>query len=149
MLKAGFRSNVIPSEGEAYLDVRALPDEDMTQFIAELKKVINDPTIEVIPAQMERPTAPPSRTDNEMFRALEEVTHRMFAASALPSMLTGATDTAQLRARGVQSYGTGPIGPASEGPLGGAHSDDENISIRGLEKLVEFTWNVVIEVAGQ
>src|SRR5690349_75687 len=69
MLKAGFRSNVIPSEGEGYLDVRALPDEDMTQFIAELKKVINERTIEVIPAQMERPTAPPSRTDNEMVGA--------------------------------------------------------------------------------
>jgi acetylornithine deacetylase/succinyl-diaminopimelate desuccinylase-like protein len=149
ILKAGFRSNVIPSEGEAYLDVRALPDEDMAQFIAELRKVISDPTIEVIPVQMERPKAPPSRTDNAMFHALEEVTRRMFAAPALPSMLTGATDTAELRARGVQSYGTGAIGPAGEGPLGGAHSDDENISIRGLQKLVEFTWNVVIEVAAQ
>jgi acetylornithine deacetylase/succinyl-diaminopimelate desuccinylase-like protein len=149
MLKAGFRANVIPSEGEAYLDVRALPDEDMTQFLAELRKVINDPGIEVTQTQMERPPAPPSRTDNEMFRALEEVTRRMFAAPALPSMLTGATDTAQLRARGMQAYGTGPIGPAGQGPLGGAHSDDENISIRGLEKLVEFTWNVVLEVAAQ
>ena len=148
-LNAGFRSNVIPSQGEAYLDVRALPDEDMTQFVAELKKVINDPSIDVIPVQMERPTAPPSRTDNEMFRALEKVSRRMYDAPALPSMLTGATDTAELRARGVQAYGTGPIGPAGEGPLGGAHSDDENISIRGLEKLVEFTWDVVLEVAAQ
>jgi len=98
---------------------------------------------------MERPAAPPSRTDNEMFHPLAEVSRRMFAAPALPSMLTGATDTAQLRARGVQSYGTGAIGPAGEGPLVGAHSDDENISIRGLQKLVEFTWNVVIEVAAQ
>ena len=96
---------------------------------------------------MDRPTASPSSTDNEMFHALEDVSRRMFSAPALPSMLTGASDTAELRARGVQSYGTGPIGPASEGPLGGAHSDDENISIRALEKLVEFTWNVVMQVA--
>ena len=150
MLKAGFRANVIPSEGEAYLDVRALPDEDMTQFLSELRRVINDPTIDVMPAQAsERPAAPASRTDTEMFRALEKAARRMFGAPTIPSMLTGATDSAQLRAKGVQAYGTGPIGPAGEGPLGGAHSDDENISVRGLEKLIELTWNAVIDVAAE
>lgn len=150
ILKAGFRANVIPSEGEAYLDVRALPDEDMTRFLGELRRVINDPEIEIIPAQSsERPAAAPSGTDTEMFRALEKVSRRMFAAPALPTMLTGATDSAQLRARGVQAYGTGPISPAGDGPLGGAHADDENISIRALEKLVEFTWDAVMEVAAK
>ena len=150
ILKAGFRSNVIPSEGEAYLDVRALPDEDMTQFIDELRRVINDPSIEIVPSQSsERPAAAPSGTNTEMFRAIEKVSRGMFAAPAIPSMLTGATDGAQLRARGVQAYGTGPISPIGEGPLGGAHSDDENISVRALEKLVEFTWNTVLEVAAE
>jgi len=32
ILKAGFRSNVIPSEAEATIDIRALPDEDMPKF---------------------------------------------------------------------------------------------------------------------
>ena len=31
------------------LDVRALPDEDMTQFVAELRRVIDDPAVEVMP----------------------------------------------------------------------------------------------------
>ncbi len=150
ILKAGFRSNVIPSEGEAYLDVRALPDEDMNQFTDELRRVIGDPTVEVVPAQnSERPAAPPSRTDTEMFRAIEKMSRRMFAAPAIPTMLTGATDTAQLRARGVQAYGTGPINSANEGPLGGAHADDENLPVRSLQKLIEFTWNVVLEVAAE
>ena len=43
IINVGFRANVIPSEGEAMLDVRALPDEDMTKFVAELRRVINDP----------------------------------------------------------------------------------------------------------
>ena len=42
IINIGFRSNVIPSEGEAMLDVRALPDEDMTKFVAELRRVIDD-----------------------------------------------------------------------------------------------------------
>ena len=44
-------------------------------------------------------------------------------------------------------YGTGTIGPSGEGSLGGAHSDDENISVRGLLKLVEYTWDTVLEIA--
>ena len=149
-IQAGFRANVIPSQAEAYLDIRALPDEDMSRFYSELRRVIGDPGIQIVPAQSNgRPAAPPSRTDNPMFHALESVSRRMFNAPVIPGMLAGATDNADLRARGVQSYGFGPIASSAEGPLGGAHSDDENISVNALMKLVEFLWNTVIEVAAE
>jgi acetylornithine deacetylase/succinyl-diaminopimelate desuccinylase-like protein len=148
ILKAGFRSNVIPSEAEAYLDIRALPDEDMASFQAELRRVIGDPGIDILPAQGEgRPASPPSRIDSAMFRALEAVARRMFQAPTLPTMLTGATDNAQLRAKGVQAYGIGPGAGLEQGPLGGAHSDDEHISAASLRKMLEYLWNVVLEVA--
>jgi len=57
-----------------------------------------------------RPVGKLSRIDTEMFRALERVQQRMFlGAIALPSMLPGATDMAQLLARDVEAYGFGPI----------------------------------------
>jgi acetylornithine deacetylase/succinyl-diaminopimelate desuccinylase-like protein len=147
IVNIGFRSNVIPSEGEATLDVRALPDEDMTKFVAELRRVIGDPSIEVIPPKTNaRPVAPPSRLDTGLFRAFEKVGRRMFNVPTLPDMMTGATDNAQLRAKGVQAYGTGPIAAAEEGPLGGAHGDDEHISVRSLMALIEYLWNVLMEV---
>ncbi len=150
MTQAGFRSNVIPSEAQAYLDVRALPDEDMPRFLEELRRVINDPSVAIVPTEgSRRPAAPPSRTDNAMFQALESVSRQMFNAPVLPGMLAGATDCAQLRARGIQCYGFGPMNSTGEGPLGGAHSDDENISVKALMKLVEFLWNTVIEVAAE
>ena len=71
----------------------------------------------------------------------------MFHAPVLPGMLAGATDCAQLRARGVECYGFGPMRRAAMDRLGGAHSDDENISVKALDKLIEFLWNAVIEVA--
>src|SRR4029077_17272373 len=43
MLKAGVGANVIPSEAEATLDIRALPDEDIDRLYAEMAKVIADP----------------------------------------------------------------------------------------------------------
>jgi acetylornithine deacetylase/succinyl-diaminopimelate desuccinylase-like protein len=150
MLKAGFRSNVIPSEAEAWLDVRALPDEDIGRIVADLRKVIADPNVEIVPPRGDgRPAAPPSRLDTEMFRALEHTQRRMFpGAVTLPSLLTGATDMAQLRARGVQAYGYGPIADEADGE-GGAHSTDERIEVESLEKLVQYLWYTVLEVAAR
>ncbi len=148
MLNGGFRANVIPSEAEAYLDVRALPDEDIEKFMGELKRVIGDTSVEVgLANRAGRPTAAPSRLDTEMYRALEKAGDRMFSAPTLPGMLTGATDMAQLRAKGVQAYGVGPVAAAGLGPLGGAHSDDERISVTGLMKMIEYMWDAVLEVA--
>jgi acetylornithine deacetylase/succinyl-diaminopimelate desuccinylase-like protein len=147
IINIGFRSNVIPSEGEANLDVRVLPDENLKTFAAELRKVINDPAIEVIsPLAPSRPLTPPSRMDTEMFRALEKIARQQFNVPTLPYLMTGATDMAQLRAKGVQCYGTGPSITGEDGPLGGAHTDDENITIPSLMSLVQYLWNAVIEV---
>ena len=38
MLKAGVGPNVIPSEAEATLDIRALPDENIPAFYEEMKR---------------------------------------------------------------------------------------------------------------
>lgn len=149
IVNIGFRRNVIPSEGEATLDIRALPDEDMPKFYEQLRRVIDDPAIEVIPVTTGvRPASPPSRIDSEMFHALELVTRKMFpGAVTLPSMLTGATDMAQLRQKGVQSYGIGPILDEKTQDTGAAHTDDERIAEASLYKFVEFQWNAVIEIA--
>ena len=49
ILKGGFRVNVIPSEAEATVDIRALPDEDMPSFFEEMRKLINDPAVKIEP----------------------------------------------------------------------------------------------------
>jgi acetylornithine deacetylase/succinyl-diaminopimelate desuccinylase-like protein len=149
IVKIGFRQNVIPSEGEATIDIRALPDEDMPKLYNQIRRVIDDPAIEVVPPSTAgRPASPPSRLDTEMFHALESVTRRMFpGAITLPSMLTGATDMAQLRQKGVQSYGIGPIVDERGKGVGAAHTDDERLAEASLYKLVEFQLNAVLEVA--
>jgi hypothetical protein len=51
-------------------------------------------------------------------------------------MLTGATDMAQLRARGMQCYGIGPMTDSEDGPKGfGAHSDQERILEEALQQV--------------
>ncbi len=148
MLTAGFRENVIPSQAEAMLDIRALPDEDIAAFYAQLARVINDPAVKIVPAPAGRPSAPPSRLDTEMFRALEKTQRRMYpGAITIPGMVTGATDLAQLRARGVQAYGIGPRFDEAEFAEHGWHSDVERLAEDSLYGLVQFLWHTVIEVA--
>jgi acetylornithine deacetylase/succinyl-diaminopimelate desuccinylase-like protein len=149
ILKAGFRVNVIPSEAEATVDVRALPDEDMTEFLAAMRRVIGDPAVKIENANIsERPVGPPSRLDTEMYRALEQVSKRMYPGSTtIPTMLNGATDMAQLRAKGVQCYGIGPASTSDDSIKYGAHSDVERLLESSVYGLAEFTWNVVTEVA--
>lgn len=146
VMRGGFRSNVIPSEAEAYLDIRALPDEDMATFYAQLRKVIGDPDVE-ISARDEanlRPGSPPSRLDSEGYKALEAATRRVYpGAIVIPNMMTGATDMAYVRAKGTESYGIGPL--VEEGfTAGGAHTDDERILETSLYKFVEFLWDATL-----
>ena len=75
-----------------------MPGEDADKLYATIREVINDPAVEVVPRGLSRPAPPPSKLDTVMFRALEKATQSMFpGAVTLPSMLTGATDMAQLR----------------------------------------------------
>lgn len=148
MLKAGVGVNVIPSEAEATLDIRALPGEDITEFFDQMASVIDDPAVKIVPIPATRPEAPPSRLDTEMFRVLESVAKRMYpGTTVLPSMSTGASDMAQLRAKGIQSYGIGPAVTEEDRLKYGAHSDVERLSEASLYKFVEFAWRAISEVA--
>jgi acetylornithine deacetylase/succinyl-diaminopimelate desuccinylase-like protein len=150
ILKAGFRMNVIPSEAEATIDVRALPDEDVNKFFDEMRKVIGDPAVKIERVTAgERPPTQPSRLDTEMFQALEQVTRRVYpGATPMPAMSTGATDQSFLRAKGIQSYGIGAAVTDIDARDYGAHSDVERIPEAQLYKFAEFTWAAVMEVAG-
>ncbi len=146
IISGGFRYNVIPGDAEATLDVRALPDENQDEFLSTLARIINDPAIEIVPPSSGRPAAPPSPLGTDLFRAIEKVQDDMFPeAITLPTMSTGASDSAQLRAAGIPTYGIGRA--ASDDQDTRAHGNDERIPIEGLGILVEFMYRTVLEVA--
>jgi acetylornithine deacetylase/succinyl-diaminopimelate desuccinylase-like protein len=151
MLNAGYRVNVIPSEAEATLDIRALPDEDIPAFIEQLKKVIDDPTIEITRAPgHQRPGAPPSSIHAEPFEIIEGAIKNHYGVVTLPAMSTGATDMSFLRAKGIQCYGIGPMTDIEDLLKGfGAHSDQERILEEALYKFVRFQWDVVLQLAAK
>jgi len=149
MLKAGVGANVIPSEAEATLDIRALPDENVQAFYAEMAKVINDPAVRIEPIPQTRPPSPASKLGTEMYQAMERVAKAIYpGATVIPSMSTGASDMAQLRAKGIQSYGIGPASTESDALNYPAHGDVERLAESSLYPFVQYVWTVVTEVAG-
>jgi acetylornithine deacetylase/succinyl-diaminopimelate desuccinylase-like protein len=151
MIKGGFRVNVIPADAEATLDVRALPDEDVPKLVDTLTRLVDDPAITIERTQgaaMQRPAPPPSGLQTDMFRALEAAQKKVFPGIVtLPMMLTGATDSAQLRVKGVQAYGLGSV--AGDRERAAVHGNDERLSVAGLGKFVELIYAAVTDVAGR
>jgi acetylornithine deacetylase/succinyl-diaminopimelate desuccinylase-like protein len=149
IISGGYQTNVIPSEARATLDVRALPDEDMPKFYELMRKVIDDPSIDIVPNSLNnRPIAPPSRIDGDTFKIIEAANRKVYNTITIPQMSTGATDMSFLRAKGVQCYGIGPMIDEEDGPKGfGAHSDQERIPEEGLYKFVQFNWEAATALA--
>ena len=150
MFQGGYRSNVIPSEAKATLDVRALPDEDPAKFLEQVKKVVNDPAVDVhFTGQNTRPaSAFDARLDSEPYKALEAAATRIYNTATLPKMETGATDMSPLRARGVQCFGIGVAIDMEDGPKGyGMHSDQERVLESELYRFVRYNYEVVVDLA--
>jgi acetylornithine deacetylase/succinyl-diaminopimelate desuccinylase-like protein len=151
MIQAGYRVNVIPADAEATLDIRATPDEDIEEFFAELQRQIGDENVTVERYPMSRRPVAPSRIDTLAFEVLEELQQEFYPeALTLPVMLTGATDMALLRERGVQCYGIGPLIDAEDRGLGyGAHSDQERILEAELYRFTRFHYEAAKRIATQ
>ncbi len=149
IIKGGFRSNVIPAEAEARFDVRALPDENMDALKAELAKLFNDPAITIADAENanQRPATPPSGLDTDGFHALEHAQQKVFpGVPTIPIMQVGATDSAQLRAKGVQAYDIGTVMSADDQKH--IHGNDERVQLAGFGKFVQFLYIATVEIAG-
>lgn len=151
IVAGGNRINVIPSEAIATVDTRVLPDEDINAFIEQVRKVVDDPAVEVRLGKRDtRPGGVEARIDSEVFKAIEAAVRTHYNAPTLPSMSTGATDMAYLRAKGIQCYGIGPGIDTEDGPKGfGAHSDQERILISELHRFMRAYWDMVMAVAGR
>jgi acetylornithine deacetylase/succinyl-diaminopimelate desuccinylase-like protein len=151
IFQGGYRSNVIPSEAKATLDVRMVPDEDPAKFLETVRQIVDDPAVDVRftgNRSSERPTNAQAKLDSEAFKTIEAAVTTIYHTVTLPTMSTGATDMAQLRARGVQCFGIGPAVDMEDGPKGfGAHSDQERLLESELHRFVRFNWELVTGIA--
>jgi acetylornithine deacetylase/succinyl-diaminopimelate desuccinylase-like protein len=148
MLNGGYRVNVIPAEVKATVDVRLLPDDDLDDVLGSIRRAVNNPAVSVEWAPRATRPAGESRVDTEAFRAIEAAAKTVYGTPTLPTMSTGATDMAFIRAKGVQCYGIGPAVDEEDAPKGfGSHSDQERILESELYRFVRYTYEIVRSLA--
>ena len=145
MVTAGYRSNVIPSEVKARLDVRMVPSEDPDALLAQIRRAINDTTVDVqfVPGAP-RPQVPGTRLDSELFTTVEAAVTAVYKVPTLPSMSTYGTDMWPLRLKGVQCVGIGAGVDLEDQSVGyGMHSDQERLLEREFQRFVRLNWEIV------
>jgi acetylornithine deacetylase/succinyl-diaminopimelate desuccinylase-like protein len=146
VVKAGYKTNVIPGSAMAELDVRLLPGTEPDAFLAQLRGVIDDPSVAITAIGAVRPPAE-SRIDTELFRAIERVVAaRHPGIPVTTKMGTGATESSLLRPLGVICYGFTPL-LLTTAEDASQHGDDERVPIATLKESVEIFYDVVAGVA--
>ncbi len=147
MFNGGYRSNVIPSEAKATLDVRVIPQEDSELTLTALRKLVNDPAVTLEWAREARAGAN-SRLDTEAFKTIESVYKKHYEAPVIPIMATGGTDMAYLRPKGLQCYGSSVAVDGEDLPKGfGMHSDQERVLESELYRFVHAQYEVFSTIA--
>ena len=142
-LQGSNKTNVIPPEASAKLDIRLLPDQDPEAFLATLKRVVDDTAVHFsTDLQPKAPLESPINTD--FFHAIERAAHdRNPTAIVTTPMLTGATDRPTYRKLGIITYGLDPF--MTEGADGqrGVHGNDERLSITNAGFGVHFLYDIL------
>jgi acetylornithine deacetylase/succinyl-diaminopimelate desuccinylase-like protein len=137
---AGYKHNVIPAVSEATLDCRLLPGQSPQEFTEELKRVIDDPKVEL--EEVYRSDTAPSPVQTELFDILKEVTQaRVEGSLFLPYISAGFTDSRLFRQRGVVAYGLMPalLEPSDVAAI---HGNNERISIENLRLGTQVLFEV-------
>jgi acetylornithine deacetylase/succinyl-diaminopimelate desuccinylase-like protein len=142
-LQGSNKTNVIPAEASADVDIRLLPDQDPDSVLATLKAVVGDSAVTFTPLII--PKAPfESSTSSEFFRAVERVSQlRDSGAFVTSTMLTGATDRPMYRRLGIQVYGLDPFRTNDVEWQHGVHGNDERISVVNFLSGIRFVFDVI------
>lgn len=143
-LQGSDKVNVIPGAAWAQIDARLLPGETPAGFIATLRKVLNDPSLEIETLEASMPTG--SSADTALMQAIRKVAARRDpGVPVIPTMLTSSTDSAKFRSAGITAYGFEPF-KLDDNELERSHGDDERVSVENLGFALQFLYEVIMEL---
>ncbi|HEY2065422.1 MAG TPA: M20/M25/M40 family metallo-hydrolase, partial [Gemmatimonadaceae bacterium] len=146
MLQGGIRTNVIPTEATATLNVRTLPGQSIDGVVGRLKRVVNDSLVDI--AVTDRGgDSPASDFHSPMFAAIRESALALDPSLVVvPYLSTGATDSARLRNWGMQAFGLLPF-PMNQDDEDRMHGNDERVPLASLDFGTRMIYGAVSRVA--
>ena len=137
------KTNVIPAEATADVDIRLLPDQNPDSVLRVLKAVVNDTSVHW--QTLLAPKTPlENPVDTELFRAIERVSRERDPGALVTTfMMTGATDRPTYRRLGIITYGLDPFKVESADSQRGVHGNDERVSVENVGFGVKYVYDIL------
>jgi acetylornithine deacetylase/succinyl-diaminopimelate desuccinylase-like protein len=137
------KTNVIPAEASAEIDVRLLPDQSPDSVLATLKRIVADTAVHFQTLLAPKPPFE-SPVNTDLFRAVERAAReRDPNAFVTSSMMTGATDRPSYRRLGIIAYGLAPFRVESADEQRGVHGNDERLSVDNVGFGIRFLYDIL------
>ena len=142
-LQGSNKTNVIPAEATADIDVRLLPDTDPQEFLRTLQRIVGDTAVHFTGLLQPKPPLE-NPIDTDLFRAIERASReRDPAALVTTPMLTAATDRPTYRRLGIITYGFDPFKVEASDIQTGMHGNNERLSVANVGFGLKYTYDVL------
>ncbi len=143
VLNGSNKTNVIPAEATAQIDIRLLPDQDTTTMLATLRRIVADTAVH-FSTLLDPKTPLESPIETDLFRAIERASReRDPGALVTTPMLTGATDRPTYRKLGITTYGFDPFKVERSDNQRGVHGNNERLSVENVHFGVRYLYDVL------
>jgi carboxypeptidase PM20D1 len=149
MFQAGTKDNVLPSQASAVVNFRVLPGDSVADVLEHVRRVIDDPRIEVEPigAFTAEPSAVSSTVSNG-FRILERTVREIVPeAIVAPYLVSVATDARHYAGLGTNVFRFVPIHLDAR-DIQRMHGTNERIAVRDYERAISFYRQLILNAAG-
>ena len=145
-LAGGHANNALPQSATANVNCRVALTSNGEAVRAALMKAVGDTGVHVdFLTTVQKFGRTPTPIDPQLLGAITDLTNRMWGRiPVIPTMSTGATDGAYLRAAGIPTYGAS--GLFMQSGEGNAHGRDEKMRVKSYYEGLDFLDQLVRQV---
>jgi acetylornithine deacetylase/succinyl-diaminopimelate desuccinylase-like protein len=143
VLRGSDKTNTIPPQASAEVDVRLLPHHDRDSTLALLRSIVADTAVHFSTLLEPKPPLQ-SPVEGEFFSAVEAATRAMGLSTFVTSVMQPyATDRPVYQRLGIKTYGIDPFLVEAAERQRGMHGNDERVSVDNLGFGVRLIYEIV------
>lgn len=137
VMNGGVQENVVPQQASASVNFRMLPGTDEDDVLAHVRRVIDDPGIELELGTVTHPPAP-APSDGREFEAIARAVRTVYEdAVVVPALLYGATDSRHYGRLTHKVFRFHPMRLPIE-DVSGFHGTNERVQVQSFAKTIEI-----------
>jgi carboxypeptidase PM20D1 len=148
MVRGGSKENILPRSATATVNFRLLPGDSVEDVVAHVRRAVEDPEIEIVPARGTTASEVAS-TESEGYAAIAATIGRIFPdAVVAPGLVLGGTDSRHYARIAEDAYRFGPL-EIHVSDTTRIHGVNERIAVENYGRCIDFYEALIRESAGR